>query len=488
MGRFEGFDDIAARIEEFKPDVVGSGGYTATTPDAIEILRLAKAVNPKIVTLLGGIHTTFMWEEALRFHHDVIDYCLIGEAEQSAGQLLTSLNAGRPVDRVPGVAWWMDSHGTLPEGVSDAVLYPGNYDVDGYSGAKPVTAERRNGSGGRAVRSTAAAISHSLDDHSPAWDLINWEDYEFRPNPGSTLAVVTSSRGCVQQCSFCSQQLFYGRRWRARSAESFVAELKMLNRKFGVSVAMLSDEVPTLDPKRWRRILDLLIQEDPGVELLLETRVDDILRDEALIPRYREAGIVHIYVGVESGSQETLDHFKKKTNVDQNKRAIEIINAADIISETAFVLGMPGDTKESIQATVELAKMYQPDMAFFMAIAPWPYADIYNELKPRIRDFDYRNYNLVVPVVEPETMSQEALNKELFGAFHNFYMDKMHRLDALTPFKRDYMLSVFKLLAEHSYLKDHMKHMMPSAEMMAGHSAGNGAGMPESVKKMLAAH
>jgi len=445
MGRFDTFEDIAAKIKDYQPDVVGSGGYTATTPDAIEVLRIAKEINSSTITLLGGIHTTFMWEEALRQHNGHVDYALIGEADRTGGQLLTAVRDGTSLDEVPCVAWW---------------------DADA----------------GQAVRSTAPAQRFHLDEITPAYDLIDWPIYEFRPNPGSTLAIVTSSRGCVQKCSFCSQQLFYDNHWSAKTPEAFVDELKMLNERFGVDVAMLSDEVPTLDRERWERILDLLIQEKPGVELLLETRVDDILRDEDILPRYREAGIVHIYVGVESGSQVTLDQFKKDVTVEQNRRALELINEQDIISETAFVLGMPDETKENIDATIALAKQYNPDMAFFMAIAPWPYADIYPDLEPSIESFEYRDYNLIEPVVKPDTMTREEFKAELFRAFHSFYFDKMTRLDEMTPFKRDYMISVFKLLREHSYLKDQMKDL----KLAEKQGSANGKKMPDAVKKMLA--
>jgi anaerobic magnesium-protoporphyrin IX monomethyl ester cyclase len=189
-----------------------------------------------------------------------------------------------------------------------------------------------------------------------AWDLICWKDYSYKTKPGSTLAIVSSSRGCKQRCSFCSQQLFWQQSWRARTPKDFVRELEYLNQEFGVNVAMLSDKIPTLDRVRWEKILSLLIDKRMDLELLMETRVGDILRDEDLSPKYRDAGITHIYVGVESINQTILDLFQKELKVGQSRRAIELINQADIVSETSFVLGMPDETPENIDATVELAK------------------------------------------------------------------------------------------------------------------------------------
>ncbi|HEY6004009.1 MAG TPA: radical SAM protein, partial [Anaeromyxobacter sp.] len=285
---------------------------------------------------------------------------------------------------------------------------------------------------------------------------------------------VSSSRGCRQRCSFCSQQRFWERSWRARAPQAFVAELEMLRDRFGVRVAMLSDETPTVDPVRWERILDLMIERGTGVELLLETRVDDVLRDEAILPKYAKAGVSHVYLGVESTSQSTLDLYQKDIKVNESKKAIELINAHGMVSETSFVLGTPEETTASIRKTVELAKWYAPDMAFFLALTPWPYADIAPQLDSRIATRDYRRYNLVEPVMKPDNMTMEELQGELHRATGHFFHDKFKNLAKLAPEKRSFMVRVLKLLIENSYLGQEMRHM-------AGH-----AQMPESVKAMLA--
>ena len=116
--------------------------------------------------------------------------------------------------------------------------------------------------------------------------------------------------------------------------------------------------------------------------------------------------------------------------MEESKLAIDLINEHDIISETSFVLGMPDETKESISKTVELAKHYNPDMAFFLAIAPWPYADIYKDLEPYVITKDYSKYNLIEPVVKPTNMAIDELRDELNKATRLFYMDKFSKLKA----------------------------------------------------------
>jgi anaerobic magnesium-protoporphyrin IX monomethyl ester cyclase len=293
----------------------------------------------------------------------------------------------------------------------------------------------------------------------PAWTLVPWREYSYRVKPNSTLAIVSSSRGCKQHCSFCSQRLFWNESWRAVSAVRFVDELEMLRDRYGVNVAMIADEIPSLDRQRWNTILDLLIERDLGTSILLETRVDDILRDEDLLPKYRQAGIEHIYVGVEAVNQATLDLFKKDAKVEQGKRAIELINAHNIISETSFVMGMPNETAAEMERTIELAKFYDPDMAFFLAITPWPYADLYRDVKDHIVTRDYRKYNLVEPVIKPVAMTLDEVREQLFRGFREFYHNKMKRLPQMPAWKQEFMKCLMKLLMEHSYLRDQMKDL-----------------------------
>lgn len=427
MSLWHKWPDIQKRIEAFRPDVIATTAYTASIVEAVKLLRFAKSINPRIVTALGNVHAAFCYDEVLTRDHDAVDYIVRGEGEETLPMLCHCLNAGDDPKKVLGIAYWRD---------------------------------------GGVVVTPKAPYIHDLDNLPTAWDLVEWPIYTYRAKKNARLAIVSSSRGCKSQCSFCSQQLFWAQSWRARSAENFVAELEMLHNVHGVQVAMLSDELPTFDRERWVRILDLMVEREVPVKLLMETRVDDILRDADIMDKYREGGVEHIYVGVEAGNQETLDLFKKDTEVAQSKQAIDLINGADIVSETSFVLGMPDDTPESIEQTIELAKHYNPDMAFFLAIAPWPYAELYPELEPYVATRDYSKYNLVEPVIKPKNMTVEELERQLGKASQKFFMHKFQNLDKLSPWKQEFMLSVLDLLINHSYLAGQMKAMLKEGKEM----------------------
>jgi anaerobic magnesium-protoporphyrin IX monomethyl ester cyclase len=410
-------DRIATELERISPDMVLTTAYTSSYPKAAALLRLAKETLPGVVTGIGGVHAHFMYEEVLTEDGDAVDYVFRGEAEASLPELISCLDAGCDPADVAGIAFVRD---------------------------------------GTVVATPVRPWCESLDELPTAWDIVDWDLYRFYPLPDRHLAVVSTSRGCDQECTFCSQQAFWKQTWRARSAESVVDELEMLRDRFGVGVMMFSDETPTLERERWERMLDLIIERDLGLHLLMETRVDDILRDEDILHKYREAGVRHVYVGVERTDQASLDMFKKNTKVEMGKRAIELINSLDMISETSLVLGLPDDTHETIQATFDLAVHYDPDLAFFLTIAPWPYSDIYAELEPYIESFDYEDYNLVAPVVKPKAMTRDELMEEIIDCYRRFYMGKLKKVPSMTKTKRDYFTVTMKLLMENSYLRQFM--------------------------------
>lgn len=422
MSHWHTYDDIRKRIETEKPDVVGTTAFTAEIVDALKVLKLAKEIDPRITTIIGNVHPTYCYDEILTAKDNPVDYIVMGEGEETVVELMNCLSSSGDPVKVRSIAFVRDNK---------VMVTPPRPFID------------------------------DLDSLPMAWDLVDWPIYHYKPMKDSVLAIVSTSRGCSQKCSFCSQQLFWKRQWRGRSAEHVVAELEHLRDTYGVNVVMFADETPTLDGKRWERILDLLIERKVGTKILMETRVDDIIRDEHIMDKYRLALVDHIYVGVEATNQATLDTFNKNIKVEDSKRALDLINAQDIVSETSFVLGMPDDTPESMAKTLELAKFYNPDMAFFLAIAPWPYAEIYPLLKDHIEVFDYSRYNLVEPVMKTKTMTLQEVQDWLGKASREFYTHKMNTLGAMTPKKREFMIKVIHIISTSSYLAKTMKGTMP---------------------------
>jgi anaerobic magnesium-protoporphyrin IX monomethyl ester cyclase len=417
-------DDLLAigeRIRAERPAAVCSTAYTSSVYAALDVLRIAKTLDPATVTVLGGVHAHFMYEELLQEHSE-LDFVIRGEGEVTLPELLGRLAAERldeeDLRRIRGIAF---------RGRDGIVATP----------PRPLVAD--------------------LDTLLPAWDLVEWGDYTFYPLAGSRLAILDTSRGCSHNCAFCSQQKFWERSYRSRRPEKVVAELLHLNRTYGVDVVMFSDEYPTKDRARWESILDLLLASGLPITLLLETRVEDILRDRDILWKYRKAGIIHIYVGVEAANQETLDRFQKELSCQQSFEAIRLINKHGIVSECSFVLGLPEETPESLERTVQLARYYDPDFPHFLHLAPWPYADLYRDLEPYIITRDYAKYNFIEPVIKPAAMSEAEIRQGLFDCYRRFYWDKVGRMrEEPDPFKRQYLLRAVQVMMENSFLTQHM--------------------------------
>ena len=423
-----GHREIELKLDAARADVVCVSAITATYLDALEVARAAKARGA--ITVMGGVHPSFMWQDVLTAGG--VDYVVTGEGEETLVALLRCLEAKDDASKVAGVAYLRD---------------------------------------GAPWRAPPRPRLASLDGQPMAFDLLDWSPYTYFVKPGSRLGAVSSSRGCTYTCGFCSQTQFWEKTWRARAPECVAAEIAELHRRFGVDVVLLTDEYPTSDRARWEAFLDRMIELDLGVDLLMETRVPDIVRDRDILAKYVKAGIVHVYVGIEATDQATLNLVNKETTVDENKLALQLLSQHDLVSETSFVLGFPHETPEHVRETLALAKDYDPDFAHFLAIAPWPYAAMWKDLEPHVVSRDWRRYNLIDPVVKPVAMTLRDVDDAIIDCYRKFYFSKGTQLLAMRPgFRRDYVYRSMKLIMQSSFVK---KKML-------------GRAMPEEVKNLLA--
>lgn len=153
--------EITRRLTDMAPDMVLTSACTSSYPKAVELLRAAKGALPGVVTGIGGVHAHFMYDEVLSTDADAVDFVLRGEGEVTALKLARCLDAGHDPGDVAGIAFR---------------------------------------EGDRVVATPARPFLTSLDDLPTAWDLVDWDLYEFFPLPDTNLAVVSSSRGCDQVC------------------------------------------------------------------------------------------------------------------------------------------------------------------------------------------------------------------------------------------------------------------------------------------------
>jgi anaerobic magnesium-protoporphyrin IX monomethyl ester cyclase len=141
--------------------------------------------------------------------------------------------------------------------------------------------------------------------------VLQWDKYIYIPM-NKRVAIPNMARGCPFTCSFCSQRTFW-RDYRIRDPKKVVDEIETLIRDHDVGFFILADEEPTINKKKFVAFCEELIRRDLGILWGINTRFTDILRDEALLPQHRKAGLIHVSLGTEAAAQLQLDRFNKET-------------------------------------------------------------------------------------------------------------------------------------------------------------------------------
>jgi anaerobic magnesium-protoporphyrin IX monomethyl ester cyclase len=376
---------VRAILAEEKPDIVGATAITPSIYKAERLLEIAKEMHPNAVTVLGGIHATFMYRQVLT-EAPWIDAIVRGEGEEIMVDLVRTIDEGRwPAAReqVQGIAF-------------------------------------RDGE--RFVATKAAPTVKNLDAINPDWGVLEWEKYIYIPM-GRRVAIPNMARGCPFTCSFCSQWKFW-RDYRIRDPKKVVDEIETLIRDHDVGFFILADEEPTINKKKFVAFCEELIRRDLKILWGINTRVTDILRDEKELAFYRRAGLIHVSLGTEAAAQLQLDRFHKETTVAQNKRAIQLLRDAGIVVEAQFIVGLENETAETLEETYQMARDWSPDLANWSMYTPWPFSDLYQELGDKVEIFDFEKYNFVTPIIKPEAMDRAELLDRVMNNYRRFYMKK----------------------------------------------------------------
>ncbi len=380
-------DQLRAMLAEEKPDIVGATCITPSIYKAERALQIAKELHPGTVTILGGIHATFMYQQVLS-EAPWIDVIVRGEGEEILVELVRAIDDGR---------WPAARHSIKGLAFTD---------------------------GGKIVASPAAATVKNLDSIEPDWGILEWDKYKYIPM-NCRVAIPNMARGCPFTCSFCSQWKFW-RDYRIRDPKKVAAEIQTLHDKYDVKFFILADEEPTINRKKFIQFCEELIARGLNEKVLwgINTRVTDILRDEEYLPLYRRAGLIHVSLGTEAAAQLKLDRFNKETKVADNKRAIQLLREAGIVVEAQFIVGLENETRETLEETYRMAMDWKPDLANWSMYTPWPFTQLFQELSDKVEVFDFEKYNFVTPIIRPEAMDRGELLDGVMNNYRRFYMKK----------------------------------------------------------------
>jgi anaerobic magnesium-protoporphyrin IX monomethyl ester cyclase len=404
-------EDLRARVAAARPDIVGATSITPSIYKAERALEIAKEAAPGAVTVLGGVHATFMFKQVLS-EAPHIDAIVRGEGEEIFREFVRAVDEGRwPTERrkIKGIAYADEETGEI-------------------------------------VATPAAPTVKDLDALEPDWSLLDWERYIYIPL-GTRLAIPNMARGCPFTCSFCSQWKFW-RDYRVRDPKAVVDEIEKLVNEHQVGFFILADEEPTINKKKFTEFCEELIRRGlpDKVKWGINTRVTDIMRDKEMLPLWRRAGLVHVSLGTEAAAQMRLDRFNKETKIQNNRDAIRMLREADIFTEAQFIVGMENETEETLEETYRFAREWDPDLANWTMYTPWPFTPLFQELGDKVEVFDFEKYNFVTPIMKPEAMDRATLLDRVMNNYRRFYMRKalFHYPWRGTGFRRKYLLGCLK--------------------------------------------
>lgn len=379
-------------IKTFIPDLVVWSTGTPSIKSDLELASLIKKHNSRVRTAVFGTHVTVFDKQSLGSFPD-IDYVIRNEPEMTVRDLVRTLTEGGSPQEVSGLTY-----------------------------------RQKNG---EIIANPPRPFVEPLDMLPfPAWHLLDLNRYRL-PLKGTRYLMVAPQRGCPYQCSFCTCQTYYGKRLRKRSIKSVVKEIEYDIEHFGVRDFFFWAETFVIDKEYVAELCSAIIERGLPIAWTSNSRVDTV--DSRLLKLMAEAGCWMISYGIESGSQTILDGVHKGTTPEQALRAVESTRQAGIKTVGHFILGLPGETKESLESTIEYARNLPLDLAQFYCAVPFPGSRLYEQARQEgwIPDHDFNDFKQDYALMMLPTITPEEVNRYRALAYKRFYFSPGSIMKAL---------------------------------------------------------
>jgi len=390
-----GIDEIGKYIP-VDVDVVGLGSVTPTLKNTGIIMRVVKGINPKCVTVLGGDHISALPEETMK-EFSQLDFGIVGEGEITFLELLQTLQKNKNLSKVYGL------------------VYRGKKNEIRLNPPRPLMPNLD-------VLPIPAYDLLKMDKYMPPAHHASFHGKGIKLSP---FTIFFSLRGCPYNCRYCASKVMWEKRVRYRSVEKTFEEIDYLIENYGIKCLEFNDENFIINKPRMRKLLEGLKErkEKYGMYWNCLTRVDSV--DEQTLRDMKEAGCYFIRFGVESGNQKILDAMDKGITVAQIRNAFELVNKVGIASSASFIIGYPGETKETFAETFKLVKEIKPTLAFFFVAIPIVGTHLYYEAKEKnlILNLDWNGWVQMAetPIMRTETLSPDDLLEMRRKAYKEFY-------------------------------------------------------------------
>ena len=346
---------FAKKLDKLKPKYYMTQVTAPTLENDMYGCFLAKARGAK--TIAFGTHVTPIPRETMR-PYPALDFILLGEPDLTIRDLLDVLE-GKVDQRPANIQKMFDNHDPMYE---PAFNEDGSVNMAKIKGLVWRDAEKIN------VNLTRPFIPNLDDMPLPMHEMLPWEKYRMPLIKGPFTFIVTS-RGCPAGCTYCIKHVSYQFSVRLRSAENIMQELWKL-KKMGLNNIHMYADLFTVNRDQVMDLCKRMIDEKINLRWTCNSRVDYV--DEEMLAMMGKAGNWLISWGIESGSEQILRHARKGAYPDKAARSLQWARNAGIKNWGYFIIGLPGETEETIRQTIDFSKGLPLDIALFHVAAPYP--------------------------------------------------------------------------------------------------------------------
>jgi anaerobic magnesium-protoporphyrin IX monomethyl ester cyclase len=373
-------------LKDFQPHFVGATAVTMTYDSAARILREVKAIDPGILTVMGGPHVTFLAPETMEALPE-LDLIVLGEGERTVVELVREAEKGRDWGRIKGVVYrqGMEIKNTDPR-------------------EEPIALD-------------------SLP--MPARHLFPLGRYRAL---GMALTM-TTTRGCPHKCIFCVGRKMVGARVRYRNPVKVVDELEYLS-SLHFSQINIADDLFTASKKHCLAVCREIKKRNLKTKWTSFSRVDTISLE--VLTAMKEAGCTTVSFGVETGNPEILKTIRKGITLEKVVEALRLCREAGMETLFSFILGLPGETPETLRQTVAFSDRLTElgGSCGYHLLAPFPGTEVRDkkeEFGIHILTDDWSQYHANRAIVETPEVSK-AMMDEVVRVWQQSYLDHLGRL------------------------------------------------------------
>jgi len=388
-------NNIIGIIKRFKPDILGLSLITVNFHDGLKISRIAKKINPNIITIVGGPHITASITNKSNYHFQLTlmemnknkaDIGVIGEGEETFKELaaVTSYSNKKELEEIKGIIFKIDN---------------------------------------KWVKTEDRPLIKNIDN-------IPFPNYSFLPYHWTYDSyLMITSRGCPSKCTFCDSRVIWGGVYRQRTAENVLDEIKFHIHTFKKSNKLLltfTDDTFMVDQKRVAEISEGILKNNYKINWQCQARAIDA-QNLNLLKLMRKAGCKSVFLGLESGDVNTYKKVLKPNNYDLVLRAVDNIKESGMKVVGSFIIDFPWDNHKTIKETIKFAKNLELDTISCTFATPFPGTDFFNKYDNQkicnyYSDDIYKNYDLGIPKYLNDELTLNSLlnyQKELYFSSKN---------------------------------------------------------------------